>query len=104
MNLWGTIILFALAPLPGLAQNPDSKTSRTEPPSDRVRSGLRGITRSWPASDEQEQTFPAQNSEAHFTYQYDGHGNWTEKVTSNSSSAGAPFETTDTRRRTLTYF
>jgi hypothetical protein len=62
------------------------------------------ITRTLPGSTEPEQTFPAQNSEARFTYQYDDHGNWTEKVTSNSSSPGAPFETTGTRRRTLTYF
>jgi hypothetical protein len=57
-----------------------------------------------PSSNEPEQTWPAQNSEAHFTYQYDDHGNWTEKVTSNSSSPGAPFETTGTIRRSLTYF
>jgi RHS Repeat len=62
------------------------------------------ITRTLPGTNEQEQTWPAQNSEAHFTYQYDDHGNWTEKVTSNSSSPGAPFETTGTIRRTLTYF
>jgi hypothetical protein len=62
------------------------------------------ITRSLPGSDEQEQTLPAQNSEAHFTYQYDDHGNWTEKITSHSSSPGAPFETTGTIRQTLTYF
>jgi RHS Repeat len=62
------------------------------------------ITRSLPSSNEPEQTLPAQNSEAHFTYQYDDHGNWTEKITSNSSSPGAPFETTGTVRRTLTYF
>jgi len=62
------------------------------------------ITRSLPGSNEPEQTLPAQNSEAHFTYQYDDHGNWTEKITSNSSSPGAPFETTGTIRRTLTYF
>jgi hypothetical protein len=42
MKLSGTIILFALAPLLCLAQNPDSKTSRKQPPSDRVRFGLRG--------------------------------------------------------------
>jgi hypothetical protein len=62
------------------------------------------ITQSLPGSNEQDQTLPAQNSEAHFTYQYDDHGNWTEKITSNSSSPGAPFETTGTIRRTLTYF
>jgi hypothetical protein len=62
------------------------------------------ITRSLPGSNEPEQTLPAQNSEAHFKYQYDDHGNWTEKITSNSSGPGAPFETTGTIRRTLTYF
>jgi hypothetical protein len=62
------------------------------------------IRRSLPGSNEQEQPLPAQNSEAHFTYEYDDHGNWTEKITSNSSSSGAPFETTGTIRRTLTYF
>jgi antitoxin component YwqK of YwqJK toxin-antitoxin module len=62
------------------------------------------IRRSLPGSNEPEQTLPAQNSEAHFKYQYDDHGNWTEKVTSNSSSPGPPFETTGTVRRTLTYF
>jgi hypothetical protein len=62
------------------------------------------ITQSLPGSNEQEQTLPAENSEAHFTYQYDDHGNWTEKITSNSSSPGAPFETTGTIRRTLSYF
>jgi hypothetical protein len=54
--------------------------------------------------DDQEPNLPAQNSEAHFKYQYDDHGNWTEKITSNSSSPGAPFETADTVRRTFTYF
>ena len=62
------------------------------------------ITRSLPGAHEPEQTLPAQNSVAHFTYQYDDHGNWTEKIISTSSSPGAPFETTDTVRRTLTYF
>jgi len=62
------------------------------------------ITRSLPGSNEQEQSLPPQNSEAHFAYQYDDRGNWTEKVTSNSSSPGAPFETTGTVRRTFTYF
>ncbi len=38
MNLTGVVILFALAPMLGLGQKPDSK----EPPSDRARSGLRG--------------------------------------------------------------
>jgi YD repeat-containing protein len=62
------------------------------------------ITRSLPGTDEQQQTLPAQNSEARYSYRYDEHGNWTEKITTNSSSPGAPFETTGTIRRTLTYF
>jgi hypothetical protein len=62
------------------------------------------ITRTLPGSNEPEQSLPAQNSEAHFAYKYDDHGNWTQKVTYNSPSPGAPFETTDTIRRTLTYF
>jgi hypothetical protein len=55
MNLCGTIILFSLAPLLCLAQNPDSKTSRKEPPSDRVRFGLRGPVKICV----QESTYPA---------------------------------------------
>ena len=38
------------------------------------------IRRSLPGSNEQEQTLPAQNSEAHFTYQYDDHGNGRRKL------------------------
>lgn len=37
MNLCGTMILFTLATLIGFGQNLDGKTSRKEPPSDRVR-------------------------------------------------------------------
>ena len=55
MNLCGTIILFALATLLGFGQNPDTKTSRKEPPSDRVRSGLRGPVKICV----QESTYPA---------------------------------------------
>jgi YD repeat-containing protein len=62
------------------------------------------ITQSPAGRDDQEPNLPAQNSEAHFKYQYDDHGNWTEKITLNSSSPGAPFEATGTVRRTLTYF
>jgi hypothetical protein len=42
MNLFGVMILFALAPMLGLGQTPDNKTSHKEAPSDRSRSGLRG--------------------------------------------------------------
>ncbi len=62
------------------------------------------ITQSPAGRNDEEPNLPAQNSEAHFKYQYDDHGNWTEKITSNSSSPGAPFETTGTVRRTITYF
>ncbi len=51
---------------------------------------------------EQEQT--PQNPEARFTYHYDQHGNWTEKIASQSTSARGAFEPYDTTRRTLTYF
>jgi YD repeat-containing protein len=51
---------------------------------------------------EQEQT--PQDPEARFTYHYDQHGNWTEKVASQSTSARGAFEPTYTTRRTLTYF
>jgi hypothetical protein len=62
------------------------------------------ITRTLPGINDPDQASPEQNSEAHYTYQYDDHGNWTEKITSNSSSPGARFEPTGTIRRTLTYF
>jgi hypothetical protein len=62
------------------------------------------ITRSLPGSDEQGQTWAGQNSEARYSYQYDEHGNWTEKVTSYAADPGSTFQTSDTIRRTLTYF
>jgi len=52
--------------------------------------------------DEQEQ--PPQSPETRFTYHYDQHGNWTEKITLQSTSARGAFEPCDTTRRTLTYF
>jgi YD repeat-containing protein len=55
VNLCGTIILFVLAPLLCFWKNPDAKTSRKEPPSDRVRSGLRGPVKICV----QETTYPA---------------------------------------------
>jgi hypothetical protein len=55
MNPCGAIILFALAPLLCLGQNPESKTSRREPTSDREKSGLRGPAKTCV----QESTYPA---------------------------------------------
>jgi YD repeat-containing protein len=51
---------------------------------------------------EQEQT--SQSPEARFTYHYDQHGNWTEKIASQSTSPRGAFEPTYSTRRTLTYF
>lgn len=62
------------------------------------------ITRSLPGSDEQGQTLPSQNSEARYSYQYDEHGNWTEKVVSYGADPGTTFQRSDTIRRTLVYF
>jgi hypothetical protein len=62
------------------------------------------ITLSLPGSSEQEPNWPGQNSEARYSYQYDEHGNWTERVTSYASDPGSTFQPTDTTRRTLTYF
>jgi len=45
-----------------------------------------------------------QNPEARFTYHYDQHGNWTEKIASQSTSARGAFEPTYSTQRTLTYF
>jgi hypothetical protein len=57
------------------------------------------ITRST-QSDSQNDTY----SEARYSYQYDGHGNWTEKIVSYSSTPGGSAEGSDKSRRTLTYF
>ena len=51
---------------------------------------------------EQEQL--PQTPETRFTYHYDQHGNWTEKITLQSTSARGAFEPCDSARRTLTYF
>jgi len=45
-----------------------------------------------------------QSPETRFTYHYDQHGNWTEKITLQSTSARGAFEPCDSTRRTLTYF
>jgi YD repeat-containing protein len=51
-----------------------------------------------------EQEQPPQSPETRFTYHYDQHGNWTEKITLQSTSARGAFEPSDSTRRTLTYF
>jgi YD repeat-containing protein len=43
-------------------------------------------------------------SEARHSYQYDEHGNWTEKVVFYSSTPGGSPERSDKSRRTFTYF
>jgi YD repeat-containing protein len=62
------------------------------------------ITRSLPGSDEQEPNWPGENSEVRYAYQYDEHGNWTEKVTSYAPDAGSTFQPSGTIGRTFTYF
>jgi YD repeat-containing protein len=47
---------------------------------------------------------PQEYSEAHYAYQYDSRGNWTEKTDSYTSTAGGTPITSLTARRTLTYF
>jgi YD repeat-containing protein len=56
------------------------------------------------STQEGEQEQPPQSPETHFTYHYDQHGNWTEKITLQSTSARGAFEPSDSTRRTLTYF
>jgi len=55
MNLFGVMILFALAPMLGLGQSPDNRTSPKEAASDRSRAGLRGPVKICV----QESTYPA---------------------------------------------
>jgi YD repeat-containing protein len=43
-------------------------------------------------------------SEVHYTYRYDGYGNWTEKNESYRSSPSGAFESSIERRRSLTYY
>jgi YD repeat-containing protein len=43
-------------------------------------------------------------TEARYRYEYDDHGNWTEKITSQSLAPGGAFEITSKMQRTLTYF
>lgn len=44
------------------------------------------------------------DSDVHYSYQYDTHGNWTEKITSVFSAPDGSFEPTTRNWRTLTYF
>jgi hypothetical protein len=43
-------------------------------------------------------------SEIRYSYQYDDHGNWTEKTTAYRSSPDEPFQSPSTIKRTLTYY
>ena len=56
------------------------------------------------STQEGEREQPPQSPETRFMYHYDQHGNWTEKVTLQSTSARGAFEPSDSTRRTLTYF
>jgi YD repeat-containing protein len=56
------------------------------------------------STQEGEQEQPPQSPETRFTYHYDQHGNWTEKIALQSTSARGAFEPTYTTRQTLTYF
>ncbi|HYK36100.1 hypothetical protein [Alloacidobacterium sp.] len=47
---------------------------------------------------------PEQYSESHFEYQYDEHGNWTEKLDSWCSMPGATHVPSTKTHRMLTYF
>lgn len=44
------------------------------------------------------------SSEARFSYQYDEHGNWIERIVSNRSQPDKPFAVCSVERRSLTYF
>jgi hypothetical protein len=51
-----------------------------------------------------EQTTPTSDSDVRYSYQYDAHGNWTERITAVSSGLDGIFSPTSKTRRTLTYF
>ena len=44
------------------------------------------------------------NSEARYSYQYDQHGNWTEKTASYRSSPDGEFQSSTVSKRSLTYY
>ena len=66
------------------------------------------ITRSTRINDEKEPDSAAPTmfsfSEVRHSYQYDDRGNWTEETTSHRSTPNGEFESSSTRRRTLTYY
>jgi YD repeat-containing protein len=66
------------------------------------------ITRGTQIGGDEEQSTPVSGlppySEVHYSYRYDGHGNWTEENVSYRSSPGGASESSTGRRRTLTYF
>lgn len=66
------------------------------------------ITRSEQVNNEKEPDGPTPLmlpfSEVHHSYQYDDRGNWTEEITSYRSTPSGTFQSSSTRRRTLTYY
>jgi hypothetical protein len=65
------------------------------------------ITRSTRPETENEPTAPGPSSsysEARYSYQYDQHGNWTEKTVSYRSSSDAAFQSSTVIKRSLTYY
>ncbi len=65
------------------------------------------ITRSTRPEAENESTAPGPSSsysETRYSYQYDQHGNWTEKAVSYRSSSDAAFQSSTVIKRSLTYY
>jgi hypothetical protein len=66
------------------------------------------ITRSTRPGAENDQTGPApvvsEYSEVRYAYQYDQHGNWTERAISCRSGSDGTFQMPTTTRRTFTYY
>ena len=64
------------------------------------------ITRTRPEAENEPtaQGPPSSYSETRYSYQYDQHGNWTEKTGSYSSSSDAAFQSSTVIKRSLTYY
>jgi hypothetical protein len=65
------------------------------------------ITRSTRPEEENEATAPgppSSYSETRYSYQYDQHGNWTEKTVSYRSGSDATFQSSTVIKRSLTYY
>lgn len=66
------------------------------------------VTRTRPIGSETEQSTPGARlpsySEVRYSYQYGQHGNWTEELVSWRSSLDGAFESSNRRRRSLTYY